>query len=240
MSAEGRGGLGVVSALALEARPLAGRRVAPGRRALAAGARLEVCGAGGRRARSAARALLEEGAAALLSWGTAAALQPGLRPGCVLLPRAVATAAQQVLEVDARWHARVLGLLGTELAVETGLLVEARGVLADAAAKRDLHVRSGAVAADMESGAIAECAREAGVPVLVLRVVVDDAHTAIPAAVQGAISADGGLRPGRLLLGLLRDPQALGAAWRLRRGMKAAGRGLGETVRLLGPGLAWR
>ena len=65
--------IGVVCALAAEARPLA----------RLAGASVSVSGMGGDAAAAAARALIDSGATALLSWGLAGALDPALAAGAL-------------------------------------------------------------------------------------------------------------------------------------------------------------
>ncbi|MDQ3960203.1 MAG: purine phosphorylase, partial [Pseudomonadota bacterium] len=82
--------LGIVAALPAEARSLTGQRVPPGQAIRLGGATLlYVSGMGQARARSAADQLLGQGAQALVSWGTAGALERTLTAGTLILPTTV-------------------------------------------------------------------------------------------------------------------------------------------------------
>src|SRR5579863_1183382 len=68
-----------------------------------------------------AEALLRDGAEALVSFGVAGALAPTLRPGDLLLPRAVIDESGVRHTVDAAWHAQVVqALRGSGLKLEEG------------------------------------------------------------------------------------------------------------------------
>ena len=84
--------------------------------------------------------------------------------------------------------------------------------------------RALAMAADMESGALATKAMAHGIPFLVLRVVLDEIGDDLPACLGRAVSADGNVASARLLGSLLREPSALRPLFRLalRRRVAAA------------------
>jgi adenosylhomocysteine nucleosidase len=230
--------LGIVAALPGEARPLTGRRVDPGGRwRSASGVDLQLAGIGPRRAATAAEALLAAGATALASWGSAGALVPDLTAGALLLPRTVVAADGEVLTVDAAWHRRLLECLATHVPVATGLLVEVRAVVASPADKVSLRRRTGAVAVDMESVAIARCACQAGVPFVAVRAVVDGANTAVPGVALAALDGLGRLRPLRLAAGLLRAPRAWPALGELRRSFRHCQATLARVAALAGTDL---
>ena len=97
--------LGIVVAVTGEARSLVKQSVANGDLIrLPDGAMLTVSGIGPKRATVASRALLENGAAALLSWGSAGGLSPDLFPGSLILPKAVIASNRSCYCVDATWH----------------------------------------------------------------------------------------------------------------------------------------
>ncbi len=211
--------LGVVVALPQEARPL--RRVlgAHGRPAGGgAGLVLAVSGVGAQRAHEAAHRLLDAGARALMSWGSAAGLRPGLAAGTVLLPETVIDAQRHRFATDPAWHqAMVTQLAARAHRLSTGPLAEAAGLLKSAADKEALLRRTGAVAADMESAAIAEVARGANVPFMVIRAVADPAHGVIPACVSQAMDERGRVHTAKLLGHALISPaqwvQLVRLAW---------------------------
>ena len=114
------------------------------------------CGIGRARAERAARALLEAGADALISWGTAAAVSPDLSHGDLVLPREVLTRDGRRFSVDDSWCDRLEKILEPHGGCHAGTVAEADGVLANADDKLRLHNLSGALIADMESAAIAK------------------------------------------------------------------------------------
>ncbi len=92
--------------------------------------------------------------------------------------------------------------------------------------KSQAQARTGAVAVDMESFAIAQVAIQRGVKFAVARVVVDTATDNLPQAVIQATDARGAVNYPRLLSGLLSRPSDLAALLRLARRYRVAMRSL--------------
>ena len=99
----------------------------------------------------------------LVSFGFCGALVPGLEPGTLLTARRVVDAEGTVL-----WEGEPLDVPGALRAV----ICAAKAVANEPAERLELAERSGAVAVDMESGALASTGRLAGV----LRAVSDAAE----------------------------------------------------------------
>ncbi len=76
----------------------------------------------------------------------------------------------------------------------------------DARAKASLAGQDGAVAADMESHAVATAAAAAGLPFIIVRTIADPHERTVPAWAMKAIGADGKLRPGAVAWGVLSHP----------------------------------
>ncbi|MGH8582839.1 MAG: hypothetical protein ACREWG_08625, partial [Gammaproteobacteria bacterium] len=171
--------------------------------------------------RAAARQLIQAGAGALLSWGTAGALDPGLAPGALILASAVRIADID-LKVDPSWHTWLRERLSA-LRPHCGLLLHSPHALVDPVQKRDTYVASGALAVDMESGAVADVATAAGVPYAVIRAIVDRQSDAIPACAMQGLGEDGEPRIARTLCSLLRRPRELVPLLRLAGGFRRAG-----------------
>ena len=72
-----------------------------------------------------------------------------------------------------------------------GALYGGGGVVASAAAKATLFARTGAVAVDLESAAVARIARRQGLPFAVLRAVCDGAGRDLPRAALVALDGAG-------------------------------------------------
>jgi adenosylhomocysteine nucleosidase len=224
--------LGIVAALIAESRPLgsASRRAAEPA-TLADGTQIIVTGVGPAAAAVGARRLLASGARALLSWGLAGALDPALAAGTVVLPREVISPEGRLLLTTADWRERVSKEIAASHVISGGRLLTCREPLASTAAKALAFRQTGAVAADMESSAIAEVAAAERVPFLVVRAIVDTAQDAVPEAALSATGA-GQDRPrlGRLLATLARTPGDLPALIRLARRYRSASRALSAVA----------
>jgi adenosylhomocysteine nucleosidase len=152
------------------------------------GVPVEVGGGRAAGAVAASQRLVERGVAGLVSFGLAGGLNPALAAGTVLVPAAV------LLDSE-RWDAddALLQRLG---GTTPGVLYGGGEVVASAAAKAALFARTGAVAVDLESAAVARIARQHGLPFAVLRAVCDGAGRALPRA--ALVALDGAGRIGRL------------------------------------------
>jgi len=191
---------GVAVALAAELRSLTTQAIAPGSCVrLPGGALVALSGVGPERARAAALRLLTAGATALVSWGVAAGLDPGLRAGSLLLPERVIGADGTTYRVTASWRAELSARIATRIAAHAGPLVEATRLLETPQEKRALFERHGAIAADMESAALARVARMRDVPFVVVRVVADPAARRTPAWVGALVDGAGKVRASRAL-----------------------------------------
>lgn len=176
--------LGILTALIPEAVCLAEKPMTDQVIQLSDGIMLYVCGMGAERARQGVARLLEDGADALMSVGTAGGLDTVLNPGDVLLPEHILQSDGRRMAVHGRWrNAAVTALTGAGVPVHGGDLLQVNEVIRNAEEKRKSHAQTGAVAVDMESFAVAEEADRYDIPALVIRVIVDTADTVVPDAV---------------------------------------------------------
>jgi adenosylhomocysteine nucleosidase len=214
---------GIVAAMVAEARILSKGPIAPGELILLpGGAMLLLSGIGANRARVAAQALLEKGATALVSWGSAGGLMPVLPPGSLILPERILGADQSVYPADPVWHERLCSRLKGYVDPQRGVLAESKQVLATRAEKAALLRRTGAVAVDMESASIAQIAKEAGIPFMAIRAIADGAQLDMPRSALDSIDEFGRVRPMRLLSLMARHPVELFALLRMGRNFRAA------------------
>jgi adenosylhomocysteine nucleosidase len=145
----------------------------------------------------------------LVSFGLAGALRDDLPAGTVLDATRVVDSAGAVL-----WEGGPLGIAGARLAT----ILAADSVVEAADERRRLHERTGADAADLESGPLARTGRLHGV----LRVVSDTPKRPLGALV-GSVGRDGRYHWRGVVRGLVRSPRsALGAARALNRLAAAA------------------
>ncbi len=183
-------------------------------------------GGGADGAADAAERLLGQGALALLSFGLAGGLSPALEAGAVVVPASV-LAGDQFWAVDPALAA----LLGEP----AGVLLAANGIIATREAKQAAWRRTGAVAADLESGAVAQAASRRRIPFAVLRAVCDPARRSLPPAALDALDARGRIQAAALLASLLRHPGQVAGLAALAREAAQARRALLARVAATGP-----
>ncbi len=223
-------GAGVVAALPAEARALG-----PSMRsydtddfeelATLSGSRLAISGIGYEAAQAAARSLVEAGVTALMTFGMAGGLDPGLKAGSIVLPAELIAPSGARFITCRSWRERIAAAVSSSRAVSEGNLLTSALAIDSVAAKAAAYQRSGAVAVDMESAAVAEVAASARLPFIAVRVIVDTAADVLPRAVVAASRA-GRVRTVRLLTGLLLAPGQIKPLIRLSQRYRTAIRSL--------------
>jgi adenosylhomocysteine nucleosidase len=218
----------VVTGLTREARIAAG----PGVVALAGGAAADL-------AERIEAAVREHQPEAIVSFGLAGALAPGLLPGDLRAGSAVLAGAER-FECDPEWRGAILAAVasrGGEGGSDEVVVFGADAMITHATAKRALHLETGAVVVDMESAAAARVAAAHSLPLAVIRAVSDSAAQSLPPAVLSGMKPDGGMNLGGVLASLARDPRQLPALIRTGREAERGFRALDHARRLLGPRL---
>jgi nucleoside phosphorylase len=150
----------------------------------------------------------------VLSVGFAGGLQAELAPGdAVLVTKLLAphdasgTAAGVGLRPDARLaHIAAMAVAQAAVVSHTGTLLSTPTVVTQAAVKRDLGRRSGALVVDMESYSVGQAATQRHLPFAVLRTIVDTADENIALPITTCLTPDGFLQPWHLLGGLVCHP----------------------------------
>jgi len=226
--------LGIIVGVPYEARSLAKYSILndePVR--LREGVTLGVSGVGPRRAGLASRRLLEKGATALLSWGSAGGLSPKLSPGSLILPKIIVASDRSVYHADPSWHKDLCDRLRGQVEFHTGPLAESATVVQTSAEKAILFQQTGAIGVDMESAAVAAVAQEARVPFVAVRVVADSADIPVPSSALNACDEFGRLNFLKLIWGVAGRPKELFSLIRLARDYRAAQRTLTLVARLI-------
>lgn len=228
--------IGVIAALPVEARAF-GTRIPPNSTAdLGGNIVISVCGVGAGNARRAAERLLARPLSGLVSWGTAGALSPQLRAGACLLPATVLW-GDAVYAAHEGWHGRIAERLASTCEIHDGPLCSRAEVVAQPDDKARLHGQTGALALDVESGAIAELATRAHMPFVCVRAALDTASTALPPLATEGLCPQGFPDTRRLLRSIARRPGQLIALPRLALQLRAARRTLRLVARDTGPRL---
>lgn len=130
---------------------------------------------------------LADGAAAVISFGIAGGLAPGLASGSVVVADAVHDGATR-WPTDPAWQGRLLAALPG--AVAGGLSGVGRAA-ASLDEKHHLRARDGTLAVDMESHVAARLADRHALPFAALRVVADPAEHMLPDAALVGMRPDG-------------------------------------------------
>ena len=226
--------VGLIVALPGEKRTLTNARIPSGRFLhLNENALICVSGVGPEKAAAAAAMLINAGCGALLSWGCAAAIGADLKPGDLIVPEEILAADGSVCHVDLKWRNSLLDRLSVPQNVHAGAIAESRVLVETAADKRALRKRTGALALDMESAAIAKQAIRYNLPFVTIRAIADPATMSLPKPVAVSIDQNGDVRVPRLLFSIAREPGAIPGMIRLGFYFRKAQRRLQVTARNL-------
>jgi hopanoid-associated phosphorylase len=196
------------------------------------------CAAASRaRARACAQKLVDQGVAALLSFGIAGGLDPAFPTGTVILGEAVLTSLGARLDCHTAWREAVQEAAASAgLALQSAALAGAAEVISSPADKAQLFAANGAAAVDMESHAVAQVAAAAGLPFLALRAIADPANRALPAAALAPLTLEGKPQPLLVAARLALRPWDLPEVLRLGLDARKAERAL-AGLRPLAPAL---
>ncbi len=179
------------------------------------GAVVVVGGVGAENSRRAAQQLLLlHPLTALISVGYAGALSPDLGVGDVVVDTTVA-----------EWQQRARAAGAT-----LGGVTTAASVITSRAERAALAASTGAVAVDMESAAIAEVARVAGLPFASVKAVTDTTARDLVLDYNACRRSHGGLHIPRLLWSAVRTPQGVAELRQLWYASRIASRNLRTIV----------
>ncbi len=191
--------------------------------------------AGGGDAAALARELAQtaKGAAGIVSFGMAGALNPDLRVGDWVIGARLTGSWEG--QCDEGWGQALAAALP---AARLGPVFADGRLIADPAEKLALG-RQGALAADMESHIAAAAAEAVGAPFAILRCISDEAGAAMPPAVAVAMKPGGGLATGAIFNSILRNPAQLPELLRATARFNRAFAALRDGSEAAGPRLAF-
>jgi adenosylhomocysteine nucleosidase len=222
--------IGIVVALPAEARSLVRQRLGfESLHGLPEGHWLTVSGAGPDAADRAVERLIGRKVDALISWGCAAAIAEHLRPGHLVLAEHIHGEDDQLYPTDPVWRQRLVANLPLQLRTQSGAIRESGRVVGTRTEKASLQQQTGAVAIDMESGAIVRRASAHNLPFLAVRAIADPAMMDFPAAVNRSLNPRGDVRIMELLGHVARRPGEIPDLIRLGQAFKAAMRTLHQV-----------
>lgn len=178
-------------------------------------------GAGLKNATAAARLLTGKGVDCLVSWGCAAGLHPQAQPGDLVIASKV-TDSQTCFDADKTLGETLQNALPDNLTVFNGALFSSSKLVHLSLDKQTIYQQSQAMALDMESIAVAEVARQAQLPFLVVRSIADPVNMDLPQTVVQALNDEGQVNLLKLLGYLSWHPWEIPALIRLGKHFKAA------------------
>ena len=191
---------------------------------------------GGGTAERLARELAEQsaGAAGIISFGMAGALDAGLRIGDWVVGTSLTGSWEG--HCDGPWAEALAARMPD---ARRGCCYADGRLIADPAQKRAIGQNLGALVVDMESHIAAQAAAAAGVPFAILRCVSDEIDTALPPAIAVAMRPDGGIALGAVLGSIVKNPGQLPELLRNSAGFSRAFAALRQGAELAGPHLAF-
>lgn len=214
---------GIVVALPEELITLTSKRIDKGRCVFIADKVLVAySGAGPENAQAAAELLASRGTTQLISWGCAAALDETLKPGDLTLADTLLDADNAHIDIGSNWHRHTKDLLSKFLTVHTGCLAESKSIVSSSKDKKQLQSKTGAIALDMESIAIAKVAQQHALPFLAIRAIVDPTNMDLPRAINHSLNDQGDIVLRKLLLFIALHPAELPRLIRLGLHFNAA------------------
>ena len=196
---------------------------------------IAVSGAGPALASAAASRLVSHNADALISWGCAAALDGRLTPGSLVIPEFVIGATGDSEGVDHAWHQRISASLPRNLKTFSGSIRESGEIVVTRTEKTSLFQQSGAIAVDMESGAVGRVARHHRLPFLAIRAIADPADFNFPTAVSRSLDPRGQICITDLLVNIMRKPGQIPDLISLGRSFSNAMKTLSQVNQSVGP-----
>jgi len=212
-----------ITGLRREARIASGEGV----RAIACGGRADVL-------RRELSGVLDHRTHGIISFGICAGLSPDVSPGTCIIASEIVTPDGR-FPADGAWAIRMRKLLPDAI---QGPVAGVNSVLRNGAEKSALFARTGALAADMESGAGAETAQRHNLPFACLRCVADHAVSDLPDLAIVALRENGTVDVTAVIGSLIRRPAQIPALIRLAGESRSAFAGLLRCRRLLGSSFA--
>lgn len=165
--------------------------------------------------------LLTRQVTTLVSWGTAAGLEETLKSGDLVLPDLINISSGQKYHTDNTWNQKINDLLiNSTVNIHRKNIFTSDKILSTPDQKTQINLKSGCIAADMESGIIGNFACENNISFFAIRTVIDELNNSIPDCVTNNIDKYGNLDYYHLILELFGKPQLVSDIYYLYHAMK--------------------
>jgi len=178
--------------------------------------------------------LIAEGVVALGVLGVSGGLDPELEPGDLVLADSViqerGNTCKPVWEGDPRFvEIAYAALIAGEIPAYRGAIITVQKPVLSARNKQALFTKTDALAADMESAAVAHVANKASLPFFALRTVCDAAARSVPKEIFDCLNPAGNVRLLHLFRMLLLMPPLISDLLRMKRDFAVALATLGRA-----------
>ncbi len=160
----------------------------------------------------------------IISCGFSGALVPELVIGDILVGTSIRNPEGRELKFDLRFEA------DPDTGLYAGPLYNSEKILRTVAEKKHAAMRTGCMAVDLESFAVADACREAGEKFLVVRTVSDDLKNDLPPEALAIFAAQGFKRWGVVAGSLVRRPSSVQNLWELRNQAMTAAESLASFL----------
>jgi hopanoid-associated phosphorylase len=174
------------------------------------------------------------GICGVLSFGLAGGLAQHLRSGDLVISSSVQSADNHH-HAHQGWHNAVAMALCAASRIHRGKTAGHDLVLAKSSDKTTLHKETGALAVDMESHIAADYARRHNLPFVAIRAISDPVARDLPPIATDALTPDGTVAVGRVIMNVLRNTDQLPAMIAAGIESERAFASLRRCRRLLGP-----
>ncbi|WP_321402840.1 phosphorylase [Maridesulfovibrio sp.] len=192
--------------------------------------RCVVSGIGIKRAAEATKLLCTQKPDLILSVGVSGGLAPGLSAGTIVAGTSILSDIEEFeswLEGAAEAQMRS-GLIPDCGKIQCGKLFTARKPVLCAQDKLFIHERTGALAVDMESIAVASTAQKMGIPFGCIRAISDDSNRGIPKESLAGVDESGKTQLGPILKAIAKRPGLIFELIPMGRDYSKALKALGE------------
>jgi adenosylhomocysteine nucleosidase len=216
--------VGILVPLPQEMKMLTGEKIQPAH-CKKITADITVCqsGVGRENTQRAAQLLISKDVEVLISWGSAAGLSPEVAGGDLLIPRSVKV-HDKTYHTHGSFNNELLNQISPGIPVHQGSICESARLLTSVENKKQLFESSQCLAADMESGALAELAAEKNIPFSVIRAVSDPVNMKLSKAVLAGIGQDGKFKLASFVKTALISPwewvSIIKLAWNFKKAQK--------------------
>jgi len=184
---------------------------------------------------NATKELIKLNVDALISWGIAGATCNSVNTGDLILAESVVCEyRERIYNASSDWYKKIIYHFDSSLSnILKGSVVSTNDICSTSEKKIELFKKTGALAIDMESAAMAEVAIDNNIDFIVIRAIADNASLNIPEALIKNIDGFGRVKIIKLIISCLLHPSQINQIFLLAISYKKALKSLENFSRVL-------